>query len=165
MILMSTHNICFYGEIWKIISKLSSNTHLICSSVIDCLEMAVVLSCTWGNTQQMTVKSEIHAIVLYYIFYHSLFLLACYQRDLVLPFSSKTILLRNIKLRIIIHCGTMVLSVWQDMIQVSCGHLAAALLMPPPPPPPTISLPVIAGCILSMQHLLQFYVDHFVFVF
>ena len=28
---MSTHNICFYGEVWKIIPKLSSNTHIICS--------------------------------------------------------------------------------------------------------------------------------------
>ena len=28
---MSTHNICFYEEISKIISKLSSNTHLISS--------------------------------------------------------------------------------------------------------------------------------------
>ena len=30
-ILMSSHNICFYGEINKIIPKLSSNTLLICS--------------------------------------------------------------------------------------------------------------------------------------
>ena len=30
-ILMSTHNIYFYGEIWKILSKLSQNTLLICS--------------------------------------------------------------------------------------------------------------------------------------
>ena len=29
---MSTHDICFYGEITKIIPKLSSNTLLICSS-------------------------------------------------------------------------------------------------------------------------------------
>ena len=29
---MSTHNIGFYGEISKISSELSSNTHLICSS-------------------------------------------------------------------------------------------------------------------------------------
>ena len=28
---MSIHNIDFYGETWKIIPKLSSNTHLICS--------------------------------------------------------------------------------------------------------------------------------------
>ena len=33
-ILMSTHNICFYGELMKIILELSSNTLLICSSVI-----------------------------------------------------------------------------------------------------------------------------------
>ena len=31
-ILMSTHNICFYGELTKIILSLSSNTLLICSS-------------------------------------------------------------------------------------------------------------------------------------
>ena len=31
-ILMSTHNICFYGELKKIILQLSSNTLLICSS-------------------------------------------------------------------------------------------------------------------------------------
>ena len=30
---MSTHNICFYKEIWKIIPKLSPNTLLICSTV------------------------------------------------------------------------------------------------------------------------------------
>ena len=29
---MSTHNICFYGEIIKIIPQLSPNTHLICST-------------------------------------------------------------------------------------------------------------------------------------
>ena len=28
---MRTHNICFYGELIKIILQLSSNTHLICS--------------------------------------------------------------------------------------------------------------------------------------
>ena len=32
-ILMSTHNICFYGELIKIIPQLSSNTLLIRSSV------------------------------------------------------------------------------------------------------------------------------------
>ena len=30
--LMNAQNICFYGEIRKIIPKLSSNTHLICST-------------------------------------------------------------------------------------------------------------------------------------
>ena len=30
---MSNHNICFYGELTKIILQLSSNTLLICSSV------------------------------------------------------------------------------------------------------------------------------------
>ena len=29
---MNTHNICFYGEIGKIIPKLSQNTLLICST-------------------------------------------------------------------------------------------------------------------------------------
>ena len=29
---MSTHNICFYGELWKIIPKVSSDTPLICST-------------------------------------------------------------------------------------------------------------------------------------
>ena len=33
-ILMSTHNIGFYEEISKIISELSSNTHLISSSAL-----------------------------------------------------------------------------------------------------------------------------------
>ena len=32
---MSTHNICFYGEIWKIIPKSSQNTHLVCSTVTN----------------------------------------------------------------------------------------------------------------------------------
>ena len=32
-ILMSTHNICFYGELTKIILQLSSTTLLICSTV------------------------------------------------------------------------------------------------------------------------------------
>ena len=31
-VLMSTHNICFYGELTKIILQLSSDTLLICSS-------------------------------------------------------------------------------------------------------------------------------------
>ena len=31
-ILMSTHNICFYGEIMKIILQLSPSTHHICST-------------------------------------------------------------------------------------------------------------------------------------
>ena len=35
---MSTHNIDFYGEISKIISKLSSNTHLIFSSGFSILQ-------------------------------------------------------------------------------------------------------------------------------
>ena len=30
---MSSHNMCFYGELMKIILQLSSNTLLICSSV------------------------------------------------------------------------------------------------------------------------------------
>ena len=30
---MNTHNLCFYGELMKIIPQLSSNAHLICSSV------------------------------------------------------------------------------------------------------------------------------------
>ena len=34
---MRTHNICFYGEIMKIIPKLSSNTLLICSTGLHCL--------------------------------------------------------------------------------------------------------------------------------
>ena len=33
-ILMSTHNICFYGELTKIILELSPNTLLICSTDI-----------------------------------------------------------------------------------------------------------------------------------
>ena len=35
VILMNTHNGCFYGEMWKIFPKLSSNCHLICFSVIN----------------------------------------------------------------------------------------------------------------------------------
>ena len=31
-ILMSTHNIYFYGKLMKIILQLSSNTHFICST-------------------------------------------------------------------------------------------------------------------------------------
>ena len=34
-ILMSTHNICFYGQIWKIILQLSSNTHFTCFMLIS----------------------------------------------------------------------------------------------------------------------------------
>ena len=36
---MSTHNICFYGEIMKFITKLSPNTLLICSTV-TCILLA-----------------------------------------------------------------------------------------------------------------------------
>ena len=39
-ILMSTHNICFYGKISKITSQLSQNTLLICSTVPDYLGRA-----------------------------------------------------------------------------------------------------------------------------
>ena len=35
LILMRTHNICFYGGLTKIILQLSSNTLLICSTVYD----------------------------------------------------------------------------------------------------------------------------------
>ena len=35
-ILMSTHNICFYGELTKIILQLSLSTHFICSTVCTC---------------------------------------------------------------------------------------------------------------------------------
>ena len=31
---MSTHNICFYRKIWKIVGKLLSNTHLLCLSAV-----------------------------------------------------------------------------------------------------------------------------------
>ena len=34
-ILMSTHNICFYRELTKIILELSSNTLVICSTDVD----------------------------------------------------------------------------------------------------------------------------------
>ena len=34
---MSTHNIYFYVEIWKIIPELLSNTHHICFTVKVCL--------------------------------------------------------------------------------------------------------------------------------
>ena len=34
---MSTHNICFHGELTKIILQLSSNTFLICSSATKIL--------------------------------------------------------------------------------------------------------------------------------
>ena len=39
-ILMNTHNICFYGELTKIVLELSSNILLVCSTVmmIDCLK-------------------------------------------------------------------------------------------------------------------------------
>ena len=38
-ILMSTHNICFYGEQEKIILQLSSNTLLICPSDLSDLSL------------------------------------------------------------------------------------------------------------------------------
>ena len=40
---MSTHNICFYGELTKIIFQLSSNTLLLCST--DFLLAIRVFSC------------------------------------------------------------------------------------------------------------------------
>ena len=36
---MSTHNICFYGELTKIILQLSSNTLLICPSTVHSLNL------------------------------------------------------------------------------------------------------------------------------
>ena len=42
-ILMSTHNICFYGEPTKIIPKLSSNTLLICfTDVGKCINIFII---------------------------------------------------------------------------------------------------------------------------
>ena len=41
---MSTTNICFYGETWKIIPKLSSITNLICFSVLN-----YVWAMSWQN--------------------------------------------------------------------------------------------------------------------
>ena len=35
---MSTHSICFYGEMWKVIPKLSSNTLLICSTAVGLID-------------------------------------------------------------------------------------------------------------------------------
>ena len=54
-ILMSTHNICFYGELTKIILKLSSNTLLICSTdqadmSLSCLTVGFAMpSLTWQD--------------------------------------------------------------------------------------------------------------------
>ena len=41
---MSTHNIFFYGEIWKLISKLSSNTLRICSTARSAVVALLVSS-------------------------------------------------------------------------------------------------------------------------
>ena len=54
-IVISTHNILFYGEIWKIIPELSSNTHLICSSVTSTnLVVTAVLYGTDSNPSRTT---------------------------------------------------------------------------------------------------------------
>ena len=40
---MSTHNICFYGELTKIVLQLSSNTHFICSLLRAGVELVIHL--------------------------------------------------------------------------------------------------------------------------
>ena len=45
---MSTHNICFYGELSKITFQLSTNTHLICSTGI--MSIICVLLLQWATT-------------------------------------------------------------------------------------------------------------------
>ena len=51
---MSTHNIGFYEKISKIISKLSSNTHLISSA--DCLNIGVFF--IYGPSTQSHILSH-----------------------------------------------------------------------------------------------------------
>ena len=46
-ILMSTHNVCFYGELTKIILQLSSNTHLIFP--LTCLSVCQNIKNHYGN--------------------------------------------------------------------------------------------------------------------
>ena len=41
---MSTYNVGFYEEIWKIILNLSRNTHLICSTAGSCISFVVSLT-------------------------------------------------------------------------------------------------------------------------
>ena len=53
---MSTHNICFYGEIMKIIPKLSSNTLLICSTT-GTLPFPYVFA---SQTEYQTVCSTVY---------------------------------------------------------------------------------------------------------
>ena len=48
--LRSTHNISFYGEITKIIPKLSSNTLLICSTEEDILTLNEPLTTEYDHT-------------------------------------------------------------------------------------------------------------------
>ena len=40
---MCTHNICFYEEMMKIIFQLSSNMHIICSSLFQNLNIGAVI--------------------------------------------------------------------------------------------------------------------------
>ena len=59
----STHNVSFYGEIWKSIPKLSSNTHAICSSSVktdqESIAMTAIMSeffyyNTWSRGKHKT---------------------------------------------------------------------------------------------------------------
>ena len=55
---MSTHNIDFYEEISKIISELSSNMHLICSSAFilkDCHYQLLSTDCRSSGSEAMIV--------------------------------------------------------------------------------------------------------------
>ena len=54
---MSTHNICFYGELTEIILQLSSNTHLICSSVMLFAYVVCALS-TWVGSISGTCEKQ-----------------------------------------------------------------------------------------------------------
>ena len=54
---MSTHNIGFYEDLTRIISELSSNTHLISSSVL-CYSFSLVLSLTKYLYLQTRTRSD-----------------------------------------------------------------------------------------------------------
>ena len=60
-ILMSTHNICFHGELTKIILQLSSNTHLICSAVPK-----VGCSCNWATRYGNSIHLELFYECMYF---------------------------------------------------------------------------------------------------
>ena len=68
---LSTHNICFYGELTKIILQLSPNTLLICSSATIKVSYTVMILSFRTDRAGQTVQTQIKLLIRVYTVCHS----------------------------------------------------------------------------------------------